>query len=676
MVLRSPESAVMHDSLIIPTNEYRRGDLPAPRELYRGTDAVVHRWLGRAASRGSIATRLHAIAEEVQKRVGEVAALTEEQLTGELQWWQHAFRRGEPVTDDVMRKALAVVAECARRLLGLRAHTVQLMGSLAAIRGGLIEMATGEGKTLSVSLAAVFAGWTGRPCHVLTANDYLAERDAEWLGPFYRACGLTAGCVLSEMGSADRRENYACGITYTTSKEVVADFLRDRIHLGPRHCSASSLLQALGAGSHAGLDGLVQRGLHTAIVDEADSALIDEAVTPLIISRKHDNEPLRQACVVAHDLASALQPGEDYRADVRTHEVVLLRSGLAKLHARAESLPGMWRGEVRRSELVVQALRAREFFQRGKQYVVIEDKVVIVDEFTGRMMPQRTWREGLHQAVEAKEGLAVSTPDETLARLSFQRFFRLYRKLSGLSGTAWEAAEEAWHMYRLPVIRIPTDRPCQRVKLPDRIFATADAKWAGVVDEIAHRHARGQPVLIGTRNVRASEHLAEMLAAVGLPFALLNATRHREEAAIVAAAGEPGRITIATNMAGRGTDILLGPGVAANGGLHVILTERHGSRRIDRQFIGRAARHGDPGSAQAFVSLDDELIQRHAPRWWRNRIRAALTKRRSAAEWLAKSLIHRAQRHSERSAYRQRRQVLEMDRWVDDSLAFSPAETP
>jgi preprotein translocase subunit SecA len=508
---------------------------------------------------------------------------------------------------------------------------------------------------------------------VVTANDYLASRDAEWLAPFYGYCGLSAGCVTGGMEPLDRRMNYQRDITYTTSKEVVADFLRDRLQLGPLVDSTRRLLRTMLKGSAAGRDGLVLRGLHTAIVDEADSALIDEAVTPLIISRQQENEPLRRACEIAHVLSQSLVAGEDYHADARRQEIRLERAGVAKLAARASELPGMWRGAERRAELVTQALRAREFFHLGKQYVVLEEKIVIVDEFTGRLMHQRTWREGLHQAVEAKEGVSVTTPAETLARLSFQRFFRFYRKLSGLSGTVWEAGREVWQIYRLPVVRIPTNRPCQRVELPDRVFAAAEEKWMAIAEEIAQRHARRQPVLVGTRSVAASERLAERLAALGLSFNLLNATRHREEAEIVAQAGEPGRITIATNMAGRGTDIKLGDGVEEIGGLHVILTERHESRRIDRQLMGRAARQGDHGSAQAFVSLDDELPMRHAPEWLRERLRGPVAAGVPCAKALAGKLIERAQRHSERAAFQQRRQVLQTDTWIEQSLAFAGA---
>jgi preprotein translocase subunit SecA len=653
-----------------PTADHRRTALIMPRKIHRGLDATVHALIGRSA-RGRAEVKLHEQAAQIHELAGQLGEASEESLRERLADARQSFRRGEELTPTTVQHALAAVAVVARRQLGLTPYVVQLMGALAVQRGYLLEMATGEGKTLTIALAAVLAGWTGQPCHILTANDYLASRDAAWLEPFYRRCGLTAGCVLGEMPAPERTANYQRDLTYTTSKEVVADFLRDRLQLGPLVHSTRRLLRAMLQPGAADEHQLVLRGLHTAIVDEADSALIDEAVTPLIISREQENEPLRQACEIAHRLASGLTPGVDYQAETQRQEIVILPAGLANLARHAVELPGMWGGAQRRAELVKQALRAREFFHRGKQYVVEDGKIVIVDEFTGRLMHQRTWQEGLHQAVEAKEGLAVTTPAATLARLSFQRFFRFYRKLSGLSGTVWDAAPEVWQMYRLPVVRVPTNRPCLRVEPSDRVFASTAEKWTAIVEEIVARHATGQPLLIGTRSIAMSERLAAILEARGLSFALLNALRHREEAAIVAEAGGRGRITIATNMAGRGTDIVLGPGVKELGGLHVVLTERHESRRIDRQLMGRAARQGDPGSAQAFVSLEDELPCRHTADWLRERVRGALAAQLPAAGRVAKKLIDFAQQRAERAAYRQRRAVLEMDSWVEQSLGFA-----
>lgn len=657
------------------TAEYRRTRLTPPQPLLRGLDARAHALAGRLRSRAGIGRAFQAASERVHTGAAGLAAQSEPHLRRELQRWREHFRRAEKISSEDTEAALATVAEMARRRLGLRPHAVQLMGALAAHGGFLLEMATGEGKTLTVALAAALAGWSGRPCHVLTANDYLATRDAAWLEPFYAACGLRVGCIHAEMPPCERRDNYARDVVYTTSKEVVADFLRDRLALGALGQSTRRLIHSvLQRGAPDQTEQLVLRGLHTAIVDEADSALIDEAVTPLIISRKQENETFQQACAAAAKIAASFQPDLDYRANEKFQDIELKTAGHARLRTLTAAFPGMWRGEARAIELVKQSLRAREFYHLGKQYVIEAGEIVIVDEYTGRLMHQRTWREGLHQAVEAKEGLVVSPPAETLARLSFQRFFRFYQKLSGLSGTVLEAAPEIWQIYRLPVVRIPTNRPCQRRELPDRIFPSVGEKWDAIVAEIAARHASRQPVLIGVRSVRSSEMLAARLLERNLPFQLLNATLHREEARIIAGAGEPGRITIATNMAGRGTDIKLGAGVPAVGGLHVILTERHDSRRIDRQLMGRAGRQGDPGSAQAFVSLDDELTLRHAPNWLRLRIRTALAAKLPWAHPLAARLIDRAQQSSEAAAFKQRGQVLEMDRWVEDSLAFTGAE--
>jgi preprotein translocase subunit SecA len=370
-------------------------------------------------------------------------------------------------------------------------------------------------------------------------------------------------------------------------------------------------------------------------------------------------------------MASALEPGIDYHTDLKYKEVRLTEEGKEKIRVLSESLPGLWRGAARRKELVQQALTAREFYHRDKQYVLEEDQVVIVDEFTGRLMPNRTWRHGLHQAVEAKEGLEVTNPSETLARLSFQRFFRFFRKLSGMTGTAREAAPEFWHIYGLPVLSIPTNRPCIREELPDSVFPDGERKWQAIAEELVRWNQTGRPVLVGTRSVKASEKLAAMLESRGLEFNLLNAIRHREEARIVAAAGQQGKITIATNMAGRGTDIKLGRGVAELGGLHVIATERHESGRIDRQLFGRCARQGDRGTAQAFMSADDELIQRFVPAPIRKRLVSTIENQGVGSHRLAKTALSYAQRAAQRLAFRQRKNVLQMDTWLEEALSFT-----
>jgi preprotein translocase subunit SecA len=464
-------------------------------------------------------------------------------------------------------------------------------------------------------------------------------------------------------------------VTYVTSKELLADFLRDRLRLGRLQDPTRRLIRRMLAPPPEAQDGLALRGLHTAIVDEADSVLIDEAVTPLIISASHKNESLRAVVRQAQEMIGILEPQADYRTNPRYKEIELTKSGLRKLVDQAAHLPGIWRGHDRRLELVIQALGAREFFHRDKQYIVEGDKAVIVDEFTGRPMPQRTWREGLHQAVEAKEGLPVSDPTETVARLSFQRFFRCFYKLSGMTGTARESVGELWQVYGLPVVTVPRNRPCIRQQMPDRLFLSEGGKFQAIVAEVQRLHATGQPLLVGTRSVQTSEKLGQMLAERGLEAKILNAARLKEEAAVIAMAGEPGRITIATNMAGRGTDIKLGRGVTGLGGLHVIASERHESGRVDRQLFGRSARQGDPGSAQAFVSLEDELIQKYLSKTIREALHWVLRSDLPGKDRLARAALALAQGKAQTLAFKQRRNVLRSDVLLDEALSFAGAET-
>ena len=657
--------------MIVPTADYRRTSRNDPQPLHRGLDAASYGVVGMWKRRGGHADRLGELASRIHDKASTVTHMADGMLRDRLAELRDEFRGQARRRAVVIPEALALMVEAAERTLGLRPYPVQVQGALSLDDGFLTEMATGEGKTLTACLTTTLAAWTGRPVHLVTVNDYLSDRDATEMGPFYTYCGVTVGAVTAPMSPEERYENYQKGIVYITSKELVADFLRDRLRLGTLDHPTRRLMRKMRTGEPFGVDGMVMRGLDTAIVDEADSVLIDEAVTPLIISKAQQNTMLVDACNAARDIAASLQPGVDFRTDLRYREVRLTDDGERKVEEASKRLPGVWQGPLRREELVQQALTARELYIRGKQYVVEDDKVTIVDEFTGRLMPNRTWRAGLHQAVEAKEGLEVTSPTETLARLSFQRFFRFFRRMAGMTGTAHEARAEFWHIYGLPVLRIPTHRPCIREQYRDRVFADRTSKSEAIVEDILRWHKIGRPVLVGTRNVQASESLAAMLSALGVEFDLLNATRHQEEARIVAGAGQMNRVTIATNMAGRGTDIKLGRGVVELGGLHVIASERHESGRIDRQLFGRSARQGDPGSAQAFMSMDDELVERFTPGWIRRQLVPAIEGGRPGAEGLARAAIARAQRSAERMAFRQRRSVLETDDRLERSLGFS-----
>jgi preprotein translocase subunit SecA len=660
-----------------PLLDVRRTELPAREKLPTGLDALVHRAHGRWRSRAVKGRELYEQALALHAKAAEMESLSEQELHGRMLVQRQRLRRlSDSRWADGFAEALPLVAELARRSIRLRPYPVQLMGALGLAHARLVEMATGEGKTLTIGLAAALMAWRGRPLHVVTANDYLAQRDATTNAPLFAACGVRASAVTSEAKPDERREAYAADIVYTTSKEIVADFLRDRIVLGPLadpgRRTVSRLIRPRGAASP--VDQIVQRGLHTVIVDEADNQLIDEAVTPLIISRPQDDPEMVRVCREAASLSAGLLPGEHYELEMRHKEVRLLPPGRSLITAWCEDAgPSRFHQPAWIEALVVQSLQARHFFLRDKQYVIVDGKVIIVDESTGRLMPGRSWRLGLHQAVEAKEGVDITQPNESLARLSFQRFFRLFRHLSGITGTAAEAAPEFWRVYERPMLIVPPNRPNRRVQLKPRFYATADAKWAAVVEEIVRLHDEGRPVLIGTRSVAASEHLGRLLSMKFLSFALLNAHRHREEATIVHLAGEPHSITVATNMAGRGTDIRLGNGVAAAGGLHVILTELHESARIDRQLQGRAGRQGDPGSTRTFACLEDDLAERFMPRIIRRgllklfpdaAVAAPEGRRAAIVEWW----MRRAQRAAQSQSFRQRRLVMEQDQQLAEAL--------
>jgi preprotein translocase subunit SecA len=564
--------------------------------------------------------------------------------------------RREGFTEILCGEAFSHVRAAAERTVGMRHFDVQLVGGWALLNGMVAEMETGEGKTLTATLAAATAALAGRAVHVITVNDYLASRDAAAMRPVYEALGLSVGCVVHDLDPQARRAEYGRDIAYCSNKELTFDYLRDRMVLGGRPRPLADRIDAL-AGAARG-ERLLLRGLQFALVDEADSVLIDEGRTPLILSAQArpggEEELARQALDLARRLDAA-----DYV--IEGGRVELTAQGEDRLEDLASSLGGLWNGPRRRARLARQALTALHAFEADKHYLVRDGKVQIIDEYTGRLMPDRSWEQGLHQLVELKEGVDVTGQRETLARISYQRFFRRYLHLAGMTGTAAEVAGELWSVYRLRVARIPTNRPVKRWHAPDRAYLTSDAKWQAVLEAIRRRNEIGQPVLVGTRSVASSDHLAGLLEKDGLPFQLLNARQDAQEAEIVARAGEPGRITVATNMAGRGTDIKLAPEVAELGGLHVICTERHDSGRIDRQLFGRCGRQGDPGSCEAIVSIEDELVTAHL----------GAAARLSPPEWAGRALIALAQWRAERAHSQARRELLDMEEQAGDQLAFS-----
>ena len=512
--------------------------------------------------------------------------LSDSSLANKTNEFKARLAKGETL-DDILPEAFAVVREASRRVLGMRHFDVQLIGGIVLHRGNIAEMCTGEGKTLVATAPVYLNALEGKGVHVITVNDYLAKRDSEWMGQVYKFLGLSVGLIVHDLDFHQRKIAYNSDITYGTNNEFGFDYLRDNMVTS--------------------LDQRVQRPLHYCLSDEVDSILIDEARTPLIISgpgQKSTDNYYVMAKLVPH-----LKKDEDYTIDEKQKTVAPTEAGVAKMEKmlHVENLYDAENLEL--NHLFVQALRAQTMMQRDKDYVVKDGEVVIVDEFTGRLMYGRRYSDGLHQAIEAKEGLEVQRESQTLATITFQNYFRMYDKLAGMTGTAKTEEQEFIKIYGLPVIQIPTNKPIQRKDLPDVVFKTKRGKYRAVVKEVQRRHATGQPMLIGTTSIEQSEELSHMLDAAKIPHSVLNAKYHEKEAAIVALAGQKGAVTIATNMAGRGTDIQLGEGVAELGGLAIIGTERHESRRIDNQLRGRAGRQGDPGSSQFFLSLEDDLLR-------------------------------------------------------------------
>jgi preprotein translocase subunit SecA len=531
--------------------------------------------------------RLMRTVEEINAMEPKFTALTDDQLRGKTDELKARIEKGEELTA-ILPEAFATVREASKRTLGMRHFDVQLLGGMVLHEGKISEMKTGEGKTLVATLPVYLNALLGKGVHVVTVNGYLAERDSKIMGQLYNFLGMTVGCNLHGLSHAEKQEAYACDITYGTNNEFGFDYLRDNMVLYKEQ--------------------MVQRPLYYAIIDEVDSILVDEARTPLIISGQAAKST--ELYHAADRFVNKLKAEEDYTIDVKLRSVILNEQGVEKAE-KAFSIENLFdHANVLINHHIQQALKANVIMRRDVDYVVQEDEVVIVDEFTGRLMSGRRYSDGLHQAIEAKEQLKVQNESMTLATITFQNYFRMYRKLAGMTGTAKTEEEEFRRIYGLDVIQIPTNRSMIRKDIPDVVYKTENGKFKAVVEEIVERHKNNQPVLVGTISIENSEKLSEMLKRRGVQHKVLNAKFHAEEAEIISRAGQFGAVTIATNMAGRGTDILLGEKVPELGGLHIIGTERHESRRIDNQLRGRAGRQGDPGSSQFYLSLEDELMRR------------------------------------------------------------------
>ena len=604
--------------------------------------------------------KIESTVNKIEALDSQMQALTDDQLKAKTQEFKNRLADGETL-DDILVEAYAVVREAAARVLGMKHYRVQLMGGIILHQGRISEMKTGEGKTLVATLPSYLNALEGKGVHVVTVNDYLAKRDAEWMGQVHRFLGLTVGVILNSYNNDERREAYNCDITYVTNNELGFDYLRDNMVIYKEQ--------------------LVQRELNYAIVDEVDSVLIDEARTPLIISgQSGKSTDLYKVCDF---LARRMRRGEgdgelskidaimgeeakedgDFLVNEKDKQVILTAEGIKKIeeYFHIDNLADADNLEIQHN--IILALRAHNLMFRDQDYVVKDNEVLIVDEFTGRIMPGRRYSDGLHQAIEAKEGVKVRRESRTLATITFQNFFNKYAKKAGMTGTALTEENEFREIYGMDVVVIPTNKPVQRKDLDDAIYMTKNEKYKAVVREIQEAHAKGQPCLVGTITIETSELLSNMLRKVGIPHTVLNAKFHEQEAEIVAAAGEIGAVTIATNMAGRGTDIKLAEGVAERGGLKIIGTERHEARRIDNQLRGRSGRQGDPGESKFYLSLEDDLMRLFGSERMLAVYRALnIPEGEEIQHKTISNTIEKAQKKIESNNFSVRRNLLEYDR--------------
>ncbi|RPF54369.1 preprotein translocase subunit SecA [Aquisalibacillus elongatus] len=582
--------------------------------------------------------KLEKIADQIEALEPEMKKLSDSGLQAKTDEFKERYQSGESL-DDLLVEAYAVVRESADRVLGLRPYYVQLIGAIALHHGDIAEMKTGEGKTLASTMPAYLNAITGKGVHIITVNDYLADRDSREMGELYEWLGLTVGLNTNELSKDEKREAYATDITYGTNNEFGFDYLRDNMVLYK--------------------DKMVQRDLHFAIVDEVDSILIDEARTPLIIS---GSQKRSQTNYMQADSFMRTLNEDDYSFDEKTRNVQLTESGITKAenYFNIENLYDL--NNVTLTHHINQALRSHVVMQRDQDYVVQDGEVVIVDQFTGRLMKGRRYSDGLHQAIEAKEGLQIQKESMTLATITFQNFFRMYDKLSGMTGTAKTEEEEFRNIYNMSVVAIPTNKPIIRKDYADLIYQSTEGKYKALVQDIKERYEKGQPVLVGTVAVETSELISQMLKKAGVKHNVLNAKNHFSEAEIIQEAGEKGSVTIATNMAGRGTDIKLGDGVVDLGGLAVIGTERHESRRIDNQLRGRSGRQGDPGESQFYLSMEDELMRRFGSDNMRNMMeRFGMDDDQPIESKMVSRAVESAQKRVEGNNFDARKQLLAYD---------------
>ncbi|RDX34858.1 hypothetical protein DZA35_00930 [Arcobacter sp. HD9-500m-PIT-SAG03] len=596
--------------MTVTNQEYRKYYIPTEKKSYNGMDALLHLGVGKVYKQTVVLKHLYKVAKKIYEDAKKNIYLSDKDLNDLIINYRRLFMLGK-IKDDDVYDAIACICEVCFREFGYKPYYVQIMGVLGQYYNFAIQMLPGEGKTITATISGIIAAWKGKPCHIVTSNDYLASRDAKIMSSLYERCLLSVGSITGSMQESDRRENYKKSVVYSTSKELLADFLRDQLVDDEVNSFDNALFDKLSNNGNSTKQ-RVMRGLYTAIVDEADSVLSDEALTPLVISAQGDNEILMEAICSVYEFLDMFQKDTHYKVLVKFKEVKLTSEGDILLDKLDKKFPVIWRTHERKVFLLIQSLLAKEIYLNGKDYIVdSEGKIVLVDEKTGRLMPGKSWGAGLQQAVEAKEKLELTSPTQTNIKMSFQRFFRFYTNLSGMSGTLQNIENELWSIYELPVIYIP-----KRIKntydlKPISISGTLNNKLESLVQEIIDVNKLRRPILVGTTSINESERLAVILEDKGIKCTVLNAKHHNEEDEIISIAGQEGSITISTNIAGRGTDIKIDDEIEKLGGLHVIATQLAESKRVDLQLYGRTSRQGQVGSVKVFLSLEDELMEKN-----------------------------------------------------------------
>jgi len=588
---------------------YKNIFVPKEKKLYTGFDFYVNKLYGTFKSLFISKKKLEEKAISIHNLSLEYSTLSEEELLSKVLFYKDKLKL-KKVDDKTIEIAFATVIELCFRVTKKRAYVVQIMGAISIFNGYIIEMSTGEGKTLTASIAAVVLAWRGRKIHIFTSNDYLSSRDAELFEPFYSKAFVSVACITQNVSKEERKKLYNNDIVYSTAKEILADFLKDRMQEEEKYNLNTFLINKILHKSNYRKEYLL-RGLDVVIVDEADSVLADDAVTPLIISAVSENELLKGAVKEAYNVSLNLKKGIDYIVEEKYNEVTLTKSGVINVEVNTINLSEIWYSKERREFLIKQAILARELFKENRQYIIKDGKVIIIDEKTGRVMEGRTWSNGLQQAIEIKEGLEMTDPTTTFSKMSFQRFFRMYKHISGMSGTLMSLKNEFWQIYEKNIIKIPTRVPSKLKLLPAQIYLNNQEKNENLISYIKEINKKELPILIGVTSIKESEELHKMLTDISIDSTVLSALHESEEAKIISKAGEKGRVTIATNMAGRGTDIHISDEVSKNGGLHVILTQKDKSKRVDLQFFGRSARGGQKGTAVYFLSLEDNIMKNY-----------------------------------------------------------------